>query len=83
MLGRAEYLCCTGNSGMENQYLVYMVNWTKEDKSLGCGKGWAKGKLLDTIISNPQSVLCLQQEWVSQAMMAQGHQMAGGINIET
>ena len=58
-LGRAEYHRLTRNSGVEKKHLVSVVNWTKEDESLGCGKGWAEGRVAGYHYLQPQSALCL------------------------
>lgn len=70
-LGRAEYHHLTGNWGGEKEHLVSVVK-TKKDESLGYGKDWAEGRVSGYHYLQPETVLCLQQQWVSQALMAQG-----------
>lgn len=57
ILGRTEYHRLTGNSGVEKEHLVSVVNWTKEDKSLGRGKSWAEGRLAVYHYLHTQSAL--------------------------
>lgn len=60
-----------------------MVNWTKEDKSLGSGKGWAEGRV-DGYYYLQSSECALPITGVGiTGFDGTRHQMAGGINIET